>query len=32
MSGGECVGAVTVSGAGQNDVEIGKHAAAALEN
>jgi uncharacterized protein GlcG (DUF336 family) len=31
MSGGECVGAVAVSGAGHNDIEIGKHAAAALE-
>lgn len=31
MSDGECVGAVAVSGAGHNDIEIGKHAAAALE-
>lgn len=31
MSGGECVGAIAVSGAGHNDVEIGKHAASALE-
>lgn len=31
MSGNECVGAVAVSGAGHNDIEIGKHAAAALE-
>jgi uncharacterized protein GlcG (DUF336 family) len=31
MSQGECVGAVAVSGAGQNDVEIAQTAAAALE-
>jgi uncharacterized protein GlcG (DUF336 family) len=30
MAGGECVGAVAVSGAGHNDVEIAKLAAAAL--
>ena len=32
ISGGECVGAVAVSGAGHNDVEIGQYAAAALES
>ena len=32
ISQGECVGAVAVSGAGKNDVEIAKRAAAALED
>jgi uncharacterized protein GlcG (DUF336 family) len=32
MSQGECVGAVAVSGAGQNDVEIAQRASAALED
>jgi uncharacterized protein GlcG (DUF336 family) len=32
MSQGECVGAVAVSGAGQNDIEIAERAAAAFES
>ena len=32
ISQGECVGAVAVSGAGHNDVEIAQRAAAALDN